>query len=235
MTTIEVGGEAVELAGIRKTKTGAKEVRERAIERTNQKPAIAKHRAERRAKGSTDVHAVDRGHGPSVTQQAKASSKIVTVDTGAIKAWRRAYSLPSFPDPPGFVLCYIARHKRRHGDDAGLLSSLREGWQFVRPEELDEDDLPTETFTGRLAKYGEVIGDETTVLMKLPEEFKAQRDAYYNGKRDSATRAVTKRNPGLDVESPAMPLVEDRNEVSHDFARMRARRPRADRADAADA
>lgn len=230
MTTIEVGGEAVDAANIRKTKAGAKEISAAAADRANKKPVLAKQRAERRAKGSTDVHAVDRGHGPSVHQEARAASKVVTIDTGTVKSWRRAYSLPSFPDPPGYVLCWIARHKRRHGDDAGLLGSLREGWQFVKPEEMDEDDLPTETFTGRLAKYGDVIGDETTVLMKLPEEFKAQRDAYYNGRRDEATKAVTRRNPGLDIENPAMPLVEDRNEVSHDFARMRARRPRADRA-----
>lgn len=233
MTTIEVGGEAVELQGIRKTKAGAKEIKQAATDRANQKPAIAKQRAERRAKGSSDVHAVDLGHGPSVHQEAKAASKVVTVDTGAVKSWRRAYSLPSFPDPPGYVLCWIARHKRRHGDDAGLLASLREGWQFVKPHEIDEDDLPTETFTGRLAKHGDVIGDETTVLMKLPEAFKAQRDAYYNGKRDSATKAVTRKNPGLDIESTAMPLVEDRNEVSADYVRMRARRPA--RRDAADA
>lgn len=222
MTTIEVG-----------TAPGAGDIREMKVQRDAKKPQIAKQRAERRAKGASDVHAVDRGHGPSVAQQAKSSSKVVTVDTGAIKSWRRAYSLPSFPDPPGYVLCWIARHKRRHGDDAGLLASLREGWQFVKPEEIDEDDLPTETFTGRLAKHGDVIGDETTVLMKLPEAFKAQRDAYYNGKRDSATKAVTRKNPGLDIESTAMPLVEDRNEVSADYVRMRARRP--SRRDAADA
>lgn len=219
MSTIEVG-----------SAPGAGEIREAKVQREAKKGALAKQRTERRAKGATDVHAVDRGHGPSVHQQAKSAHKVVTIDTGAVKSWRRAYSLPSFPDPPGYVLCWIARHRRRHGDDAQLLAMLREGWQFVRPDEVDEDDLPIETFTGRLSKHGEVIGDETTVLMKLPEAFKAQRDAFYNGKRDSATKAVTRKNPGLDVESPAMPLVEDRNEVSHDFARMRARRPRADRA-----
>jgi hypothetical protein len=207
---------------------GAGDIREMKVQREAKKPAIARQRAESRAKGAGNAHAVDRGHGPSVNQQAKSAHKVVTVDTGAQRSWRRAYSLPSFPDPPGYSYCYIARHKRRHGDDAGLLASLREGWQFVKPEEIDEDDLPVETFTGRLAKYGEVIGDETTILMKLPDYMKAQRDAHYNGNRDRATKQVTKKNPGLDVASPAMPLVEDRNEVSHSFDRMRARRPRGD-------
>jgi hypothetical protein len=212
MTVIEVGA------------VGAAEIREQHIAREAKKPAIARQRSERRAKGATDVHQVDRGHGASVSQQAKSAHRVVTVDTGAQRSWRRAYSLPSFPDPPGYVYCWIARHRRRHGDDVNLLASIREGWQFVKPEELDEEDIPTETFTGRLGKHGEVVGDETTILMKLPEAFKAQRDAYYNKKRDSATRAVTRKNPGLEVQSPAMPLVEDRNEVSSELVKMRARR-----------
>ena len=114
MSTIEVGGEAVE-HDIRKVRIGAAEIREQAREREAKKPAIAKQRSERRAKGSTDVHAVDRGHGPSVTQQAKSAHKVTTIDTSTQKAWRRAYSLPSFPDPPGYSLCWIARHRRRTG------------------------------------------------------------------------------------------------------------------------
>jgi hypothetical protein len=215
MTTIEVGASI-----------GASDIKEQKIQRQAKGAAIAKQRSGKRAKGGLDATKVDRGIGPSVKQQSKAAHK-VDVDTGAQKSWRRAYSLPSFPDPPGYSYCWIARHRRRHGDDVNLLASIREGWMFVKPEELDEEDIPTETFTGRLSKHGEVVGDETTILMKLPESFKAQRDAYYNRKRDSATKAVTRKNPGLEVENPAMPLVEDRNEVSQDFVRMRARRPKA--------
>jgi hypothetical protein len=137
--------------------------------------------------------------------------------------------LPSFPDPPGFSLCWIARHRRRHGDDANLLASVREGWQFVRPDELDEQDVPTETFTGRLAKHGEVVGDETTILMKMPDAMKAQRDAHFNQRRDAATRAVRKRNPGIAEANSKMPLVIDQNDVSEENVQMRARRaPRPD-------
>lgn len=211
---------------------GAEEIKAARIDREAKKPAIARQRAERRAKGSGNAHAVDRGHGPSVKQQASSAHKVITVDEATQKSWRRAYSLPSFPDPPGYSLCWVARHRRRHGDDVNLLASLREGWQFVRPDEIDEEDLPTETFTGRLSKHGEVIGDETTILMKMPAAFKAQRDAYYNKKRDSATKAVTRKNPGLEVNSSAMPLVEDRNEVSSELVKMRARRAPAKEQDA---
>jgi hypothetical protein len=213
MTSIEIGGAAA----------SATDIKQAAFERNAKKPTLAKQKATRRNQaGEGNLHAVDRTQGKSLKQEAGAAH---SVDLGPQRNWRRAYSLPSFPDPPGFVLCWVARHKRRHGDDANLLSSLREGWMFVKPEEIDEEDLPTESFTGRLAKHGDVIGDETTVLMKLPEHMKAQRDAFYNTRRDQATRAVTRRKPGLAEATPQMPLVEDRNEVSVDFARMRARRP----------
>ena len=206
-------------------------IKQAAHERDAKKPTLAKQKATRRTQaGAGNLHKVDRGFGQSHKQAAAAATH---VDTGEQRNWRRAYSLPSFPDPPGYVLCWIARHRRRHGDDANLLASLREGWMFVKPEEIDEEDLPTESFTGRLAKHGDVIGDETTVLMKLPEHMKAQRDSYYNKTRDTATKAVTRRKPGLAEATPQMPLVEDRNEVSVDFARMRARRPaRAEPAEA---
>ena len=211
-STIEIG-----------TPVGASEIREAAHQREGQKAAVAKQRAGKRGKASIkEVHAVDRRIGGTSRREA---SKVHLVDHGIEKNWRPAYSLPSFPDPPGFSLCWIARHSRRHGDEANLLASLRQGWIPVKPDELEDQDLPVESFTGRLAKYGEVIGDETTILMKLPDRMKAQRDAHYNGKRDKATRAVTRRKPGLAEATTQMPLVEDRNEVSTDFARMRARRP----------
>jgi len=228
MTTIDVGEEPVETltqpqinAKARRSSIGAAELKQQKIEKEGKRAAIAKQRAGNRAKGNDGIHGVDRGHGPSLHQQA---SSVHVVDRGPKTRWQRAYALPSFPDPPGYSYCWIARHRRRHGDDVGLLSSIREGWQFVKPDELDEEDVPTETFTGRLAKHGEVVGDETTVLMKMPDAMKAQRDAYYNRRRDMATRAVRQRKPGIPEANSKMPLVEDRNEISEENVTMRARR-----------
>lgn len=229
MSTIEVGqpdGIAGQRStGIRKTSIGAAELKQQRAEKDQKAPAIAKQRATGRAKGDT-THAVDRGIGAVGT---RAEAQVTVVDRGPKTNWQRAYSLPSFPDPPGFTLCWIARHRRRHGDDVNLLQSLREGWQFVRPDELEEQDIPTETFTGRLAKHGEVVGDETTILMKMPDHMKAQRDAYYNRRRDIATRAVRKQKPGLAEANSKMPLVIDQNDISEENVQMRARRaPRPD-------
>lgn len=209
-STIEIGGPP------------ASELIEQGKQRNAKKGVIAKQRKERRAKGADDLHAVDRGQGPTLTQQARRAHKVE--EPLPVKAWRRPYALPGFPDPPGYVLCYIARHRNRHGDEKGTLMALREGWVPASLDDIDEEDVPIETLTGRLAKFGDVIGDDSTILMKLPEALKAQRDAYYNNKRDAATKAVTRRRPGLEVQSPAMPLVEDRNEVSVTLDTMRARR-----------
>lgn len=218
--TIEVGGGQM----------GAAEMRQHKAEQKAKAPVLAKQKAQRRHKGSNDVHKVDRTHG----QVRKPESGVHLVDRAEDleKSWRRAYSLPSFPDPPGYVLCWIGRHRNRHGDDRGLLMALRERWIFVRPDEMEEEDLPTETFTGRMAKHGEVIGDETTVLMKLPVKYKMQRDAYYNRRRDQATREVTRRKPGLAEANSKMPLVEDINETEMTRPMMRARRAPTAEADA---
>jgi len=230
MSTIEVGQPAIATleqitSKVRRNSIGAAELKEQRAQK-NTGAAIAKQRAGNRAKGNKDgIHAVDRDGGRGRAQDASA---VHVVDHGPRTTWQRAYSLPSFPDPPGFTYCWIARHRRRHGDDANLLASIREGWQFVKPEELEEQDVPTESFTGRLAKHGEVVGDETTILMKMPDALKAQRDAYYNRRRDAATREVRKSKPGLAEANSKMPLVEDRNEISEESVQMRARRtPRA--------
>jgi hypothetical protein len=232
MSAIEIGAPAslAEInAKVPKKSIGAAELKEQRREKAAKKPFIARQRATARAKGSDDIHAVDRDAG---TGRAQDAGSVHIVDRGPKKTWQRAYSLPSFPDPPGYTYCWIARHRRRHGDDANLLASIREGWEFVKPGELDEEDVPTETFTGRLAKHGEVVGDETTILMKMPDELKAQRDAYYNRRRDAATREVRKPRPGIAEANSKMPLVEDRNEISEESVQMRARRaPKRDDSD----
>lgn len=226
MSTIDIGGEGIATAAeiqskVKPSSIGSKELKQERHDKESKAPAIAKQRAGNRAKGSLGLTQVDRRRGPSQSQQAAA---VHVVDHGPKKNWQRAYALPSFPDPPGYSYCWIARHRRRHGDDVNLLASIREGWQFVKPDELDEQDVPTETFTGRLAKHGEVVGDETTILMKMSDAMKAQRDAYYNRRRDAATRQVRKPRPGIAEANSKMPLVEDRNEISEENVTMRARR-----------
>lgn len=194
------------------------EAHEAAVRREQVKPEAARQHKQRRGKkAGGDVHNVDRTVAASRVQEA---AEATMVERGPIKRWQRAYALPHLPDPPGYVLQYVGRHGQHRGDEARLTAALQEGWEFARKSDFPKHFLPTQTLPG----FGQIIGNDSTVLMKLPVEFKQQMDAYYNGKRDSATRAVTRRHPGLPEATKEMPLVEDRNDVSADNPRMRARR-----------
>lgn len=206
MPQIDIGG------------ASAQELKEQQVQREAKKPTLAQQQRENRSrKAGGEIHTVDRKVAPSRKQEAGAAH---IVDRGPKKRWRRAYALPTLQDPPGYTLCYISRHKRHRGDDAGVLEAVQEGWEFVRQDQFPKHALPTQSLT----KYGEVIGNDSTVLMMLDNELKAQRDAYYNQRRDAATRAVTRRNPGLPEATRQMPLVEDRNDIATEMPLMRARR-----------
>lgn len=169
-----------------------------------------------------DVHAVRRNVARSRKQEA---SDVTEVKSPAPqKRWRRASALPSFPAPPGYVLCWMRRDNTVRGSDDNLFECIEEGWEFCKSSDFPERALPTQ----QLAKYGDVIGNASSVLMKMPEEIHAQREAYYRSRRDAVTSAVNQKNPGLEAEatSSKMPLVEDVNSYSHDFEQTRVRRAR---------
>ena len=200
-----------------------REAKEHAIRREQLKPEAARQVKQRRGKkAGGDVHTVDRDRGHSRTQEAAAAHE---VERGPVRRWHRAYALPHLPDPPGYTLQYVGRHGQHRGDEARLTAALQEGWEFARTTDFPKHFLPTISLSG----FGQIIGNDSTVLMKLPLEFKHQMDAYYNGRRDAATKAVNRRKPGLEINHKAMPLVEDRNDVDVATPRMRARRaPKAD-------
>lgn len=183
-------------------------------------PELARAVRERRSrKADGDVHSVDRRVARSRNQEAAA---VPSVDRGPVRRWRRADALAALPAPEGYHIEYVRRDNTSRGDEANLIAHIQEGWEFARKSDFPEHTLPTQ----RLSDHGEVIGNASVILMKLPLELKAQRDAFYNGKRDAITRAINRRNPGLDEANRKMPLVEDVNEYSHEFERTRVRRAR---------
>ena len=207
--------------GIKRAPMSAAQVREGARAQRAKAPEIARAKQQRRSqKADGGVHEVDRSRGESRAQEAAGANE---VDRGPVKRWQRAHALAQLPDPPGYSLCWIARHGQHRGDDAGMLAAQEEGWEFVRREEFPKRFLPTQ----RHADNGQIIANASAVLMKLPVELKAQRDAYYDGLRDRATRQVTRRRPGLPEANATMPLVEDRNDVQTKIGRLPVARTRA--------
>lgn len=176
----------------------------------------ARNRSHKSADGG--IHAVKRAVGKSRVQEAAATTEVARPPQ---KRWMRASALPSFPPPPGYYLEWVRRDNRNRGDAENLVAHLQEGWEFARKSDFPGKHVPTQ----KSSDHGELIGNDSSVLMKLPLELKQQRDAYYREKRDRSTAAVGSPNPAPEgVSHAAMPIVEDENKVRTAMRGTKARR-----------
>lgn len=117
----------------------------------------------------------------------RKSSRLAEVNQApkpARRRWMRPSSLPVVPTIPGYRCRYTRIDERNRGDRRNLEKRLREGWELVRRDELPKHSLPALT----LDRYGEVIGTDDMVLMKLHEDLVEERNAEYQ----QATRRQTK-------------------------------------------
>ena len=188
-------------------------------------PEFARQARQNRNKKSDDIHAVKRAVGKSRVQEA---AEVTEVARAPVRRWMKASALPSFPPPPGFYLEWVRRDNRNRGDSENLVAHLQEGWEFARKDDFPGKHVPTQ----RISDYGELIGNDSSVLMKLPLELKQQRDQYYREKRDRSTRAVGMPDPAPEgVSHSAMPIVEDENKVRTNMRAARARRAQVRPAD----
>lgn len=152
--------------------------------REGQQAQHAKQRSERRSQlADGGIHGTDAQVHSSRRQEATDSKTVVRPPE---RRWQRASNLPVIPDRDGFSYRWAAIDGRTRGDQSGVSKRLREGWEIVRPKDLDGDSLPTHL----LDRRGEVIGNGEHVLMKIPEEMLAQRNEYYAEKRDTVTAAL---------------------------------------------
>lgn len=196
------------------------ELKERDTRIKQRRAALANQRDQRAVKkdAASELHEVDRNVHRSIKQEVAASQQVV-------KPPKRHYMQPSFlpgmPELPGYHLEYVRRDNRNRGDCANISAHLRSGWEVCRKSDFAEEHLPTV----RLTDYGDCIGNDDTILMKIHEELWAEREAMVNGKRDSITNAINRRTPSLDVSHPHMPLytpdVKNEHEVTMPRVRVR--------------
>jgi hypothetical protein len=182
-------------------------------------PEFARQARQKRHKGADgDLHRVKRTVAKSRVQEAAA---VTDVERGPAKRWMKASALPALPAPPGFYLEWVRRDNQHRGDCENLVAHLTEGWEFARKSDFPGRHLPTQ----RLSDYGELIGNASSVLMKLPLAMKQERDQYYRNQRNRATKAVNEPDPApMGVSHPDMPIVEDENKVRVKMHQARARR-----------
>lgn len=201
------------------TKVSSAAVNETAARAKANAPEFAKQARNRSHKSSDGgVHAVKRTVGKSRVQEAAQATEVAKPP---VKRWMRASALPSFPPPPGFYLEWVRRDNRNRGDAENLVAHLQEGWEFARKSDFPGKHVPTQ----KSSDHGELIGNDSSVLMKLPLELKQQRDEYYRDRRDRSTRAVGQPDPAPEgVSHQAMPIVEDENKVRTKMQRAVGRR-----------
>lgn len=172
--------------------------------RASNKAERANQKRDRAGDATADggVHAIEHTVRRSRKQEAAAAKHVVKPPR---RRWQRASTLPAMPELPGYHLEYVRRDNRNRGDHANLLAHIRSGWETCKVTDFDDDNLPTV----QIAKHGDVIGNDDTILMKIHEDLWAEREAEYAGARDLATKAINVKTPKLDVQHRDFPFYKD--------------------------
>ena len=136
------------------------------------------------------------------------NSRTSTVRETRKKQWMPPSSLDAPPAPKGFKHRWIRTETMGQDDTGNVSKKLREGWEFVRAEEIKsqigEHDYPIISD----GKYQGLIGVGGLVLARIPEEIVKQRKDYFNNKTKTQIEAVD--NDILREQRPEMPINIDR-------------------------
>lgn len=124
------------------------------------------------------------------------------------KPWTPPSSLDAPPAPKGFKHRWIRTEFMGQEDTGNVSKKLREGWEFVRSEEVKsqvgEHDYPI-IQSGR---FKGLIGVGGLVLARIPEEIVESRKQYFENKTADQVKAVDQDI--LREQRPEMPVNVDR-------------------------
>tara|TARA_R100001224_G_scaffold111045_1_gene90446 strand:+ start:1545 stop:2009 length:465 start_codon:yes stop_codon:yes gene_type:complete len=136
------------------------------------------------------------------------SSRTSTVRDTRKKQWMPPSSLDAPPAPNGYKHRWIRTETMGQDDTANVSKRRREGWEFVRAEEIKnqigEHDYPVISE----GKFQGLIGVGGLVLARIPEEIVEQRKNYFKEKTSDQMKAVD--NDILREQRPEMPINVDR-------------------------
>ncbi len=117
------------------------------------------------------------------------------------KVWVPPSSLDAPPAPEGFRYRWIRAESMGFQDTKNISGRLREGYELVRAEEIENaSDYPI-VDEGR---YKGVIGVGGLLLAKVPEEIAQQRDAYMKRQHEARNEAV--ENDLMKEQDKRMPI-----------------------------
>ena len=128
--------------------------------------------------------------------------------TAVRKPWAPPSMLDAPPAPDGYKHRWIRTESVGFMDTGNVSKKLREGWEFVRAEEvknqLGDHDYPVV----REGQYQGLIGVGGLVLARVPEEIAQQRADYYTKQAQDNVEAVD--NDLMKEQHPSMPINIDR-------------------------
>lgn len=123
-------------------------------------------------------------------------------------AWAPPSSLDAPPAPQGYAHRWIRTSIAGFEDTANVTKKLREGWEFVRAEEMKNSaDIHKYPIINQ-GQYQGCIGIGGLVLARIPEEIVEQRKQYFNNVTVDQVKAVD--NDILKEQRPEMPVNIDR-------------------------
>ena len=121
------------------------------------------------------------------------------------KVWVPPSSLDAPPAPDGFRYRWIRAEVIGFQDTKNISGGLREGYELVRAEEVENaSDYPV-LEEGR---YKGVIGVGGLLLAKVPEEIAKQRQEYMTSRHEDRSEAVS--NDLMKEQDQRMPINVDR-------------------------
>ena len=121
------------------------------------------------------------------------------------KVWVPPSSLDAPPAPDGFRYRWIRAESVGFQDTKNVSSRLREGYELVRAEEVENaSDYPVVDD----GKYKGVVGVGGLLLAKVPIEIAKQRQEYMSDKHKQKTNAID--NDLMKEQDKRMPINIDR-------------------------
>tara|TARA_R100000544_G_scaffold22387_1_gene11136 strand:- start:9 stop:485 length:477 start_codon:yes stop_codon:yes gene_type:complete len=124
------------------------------------------------------------------------------------KPWSPPSSLDAPPAPQGYCHRWIRVESVGFMDSGNVSKKLREGWEFVRAEEVTNEIGDHDYPVIHEGRHQGLIGVGGLVLARIPEEIVEQRKQYFKGITADQVKAVD--NDILKEQRPEMPVNIDR-------------------------
>jgi hypothetical protein len=120
------------------------------------------------------------------------------------KPWAPPSSLDAPPAPDGYVHRWIRVESMGFQDTANVSKKMREGWEFVRSEEIISKFGRNQYPIIHDGKYAGLIGVAGLVLARIPEEIVKSRAEYF--KRITQDRVNAIDSDLMKEQRPEMPI-----------------------------